>query len=83
MHLQVMVIFPECAKNTKKFFQSLIARISGMDEVIFFKFEMWLPHIKLGAIWMRHHGSTYIRMHENCDFFLTHGVASALSFWAT
>ena len=57
--LQVTAVFVECAKREKmkKFFESLIARVSGMLEgFFFFKFGMWFPlsgghlHCKFGAI---------------------------------
>ena len=52
-------------KNEEKFFKVclLISRVCFGD---FLQYEMWAPssggylHFKLGAIWIRHHGATYV-----------------------
>ena len=50
----------------KTFLEILLAHISTMLREIFFTFELWPPlseghlHCKLGAIWTRHCGATYV-----------------------
>ena len=68
--MQVIVIFQSVQKEEKfkKFFESLIARISGIAEEIFFKFGMWPPtsgrhlNCKFGSMWIRHHRATYVKI---------------------
>ena len=56
----------EVEKKTKKKSQSLVARISEMAEVIFFKFGIWTPlasrHVcgKFGFNRIRNHGATKV-----------------------
>ena len=62
MYAKVIMIFAKIRKQ-KKFFETLIVRISGIAEGIFI-FYMWLLlngghlHCKFGPIWIRHHGAT-------------------------
>ena len=59
------MIYQVCKKQ-RIYFRNLIAHILGMVKGIFFEFGMWLPlsgghlHTKFGAIWIRHHGATYM-----------------------
>ena len=68
-------------EKMKKFFKSLIARISGMAYGLFFKFGMWPPlsgghlHCKFGAIRIRHYRAIYalkLRLCFSCQH--THSV---------
>jgi len=58
MYLRVTAILSS-EEKTKNLFESVIARISGMAEGIFFKIGLYLPfskghlHCKFGAIWIR------------------------------
>ena len=78
-HMWVIVIFAKCVRRTirrkkqRKFFESLIARISRN----FSNLECDLPWVegtsvrKFGVIRIRHHGATYawkLRLYWSCEY---------------
>jgi len=94
-HTRVIAIFLQGARKEEKFSESLIARILGMAEQIFF--QIWNVaslsgghlHCKFGAIQIRHQSYTAWKLRVcssclsicTCPVFLDHMTHYRVSWW--